>query len=617
MEAPIVKKAFDLYQGGDNVWKVYADDFYQDALKTAFQWSPRGLKGDAAIRDNIIDWYRTVGKQTDVADELVGSNAKIAQLDKDLLTATPATRQSLLNQKENLVQQFKDIKDISAYLVTNTIPTYSKVPAIIKNIRNLPLGNFVAFPAEILRTSAHLIEIGARELTSTNPFIRQMGARRLVGAASVFGGTGAIISEAAEKITGVTSDKMEAFQRSVAPSYQKNSTLIPLTESDDKGNFKYFNFSYTNPYDSMIRPINAVLNAFGNGSLTNQNVSQIVYNALIYDSLTETPGAFTEFFDPFISESIGAGAIADLTIRNGKTKEGRTIYYEQDNAMEVIDASLGHLLAQLEPGASRSARRVWKGVTETFTDYGTTYDSATEIVALMSGLRVEEAKPMDSLPFIVTSYAKDLENIQKKFSSNIYSPNVDLNGRIGYMAEYLKDSYDAQSRMYRVIQDMEAMGADIDDIENKIGLRLKNKKRLYALMEGEYRAPNISDARFEGLIEKLYDENPLKATEVEDQFEEALSIFEDLRYDLEAIELGEGVGSFEEFINFTLNPPDVSTQGTVPVSGIAQLPDANLPAPIQIGTGVNASLFANNTNAGTQFNLLPNAVKFDKLFPLG
>ena len=500
--------------------------------------------------------------------------------------------------------------------MTNTIPTYSKVPAIIKNIRNLPLGNFVAFPAEILRTSAHLIEIGARELTSTNPFIRQMGARRLVGAASVFGGTGAIISEAAEKITGVTSDKMEAFQRSVAPSYQKNSTLIPLTESDENGNFKYFNFSYTNPYDSMIRPINAVLNAFGNGSLTNQNVSQIVYNALIYDSLTETPGAFTEFFDPFISESIGAGAIADLTIRNGKTKEGRTIYYEQDNAMEVIDASLGHLLAQLEPGASRSARRVWKGVTETFTDYGTTYDSATEIVALMSGLRVEEAKPMDSLPFIVTSYAKDLSNIQNKFSSNIYSPNLDLNGRIGYMAEYLKDNYDAQSRMFRVIKDMEEMGADIGDIEDKIGTRLKNKKRLAALMDGEYRAPNISEARLTGIIEKLYDENPLKAAEVEDQFDAALDIFEDLRFDLESIELGEGVGSFEEFINFTLNPPDVQSQGTVPVSGIAQIQDVNLPAPIQIGTGVNASLFANNNTLGTQFNLnkMNTAQKIDALF---
>ena len=603
MENPIVKKAFDLYQGGDNVWKIYADDFYQDALGTAFQWSSKGLKGDAAIRDNIIDWYKTVGKQSDVADELTAANAKIAKIDQDLLTATPATKQSLLNQKENLVQQFKDVKDISAYLVTNTIPTYSKVPKLIENIRSLPLGNFVAFPAEILRTSAHLIEIGARELTSTNPFIRQMGARRLVGAASVFGGTGAIISEAAEQLTGVTSDKMDAFQRSVAPSYQKNSTLIPLTESDDKGNFKYFNFSYTNPYDSMVRPVNAVLNAYGNGTLTNQNASQIVYNALINDALTDTPGAFTEFLSPFISESIGAGAIADLTLRGGKTKEGRTIYYEQDNAMERIDASLGHLLSQLEPGASRSARRVWKGVTETFTDYGTTYDSATEIVALMSGLRVEEAKPMDSLPFIVTSYAKDLSNIQNKFSSNIYSPNLDLNGRIGYMAEYLKDSYDSQSRMYQVIKDMEAMGADIDEIEDRVGKRLKNKKRLNALMDGEYRAPNISEARLTGLVEKLYEENPLKAAEVEDQFEEALDIFEDLRYDLEDIELGEGVGSFEEFINFTLNPPDVSTQGTAPLSGITQLPDANLPAPIQIGTGVNASLFTNNNTLGNQFNL--------------
>jgi len=603
VNSPIVKKAFDLYQGGDNVWKIYADDFYQDALGTAFQYSSKGLKGDAAIRDNIIDWYRTVGKQADVADELVGSNAKIAQIDEALKTATPATRQSLLNQKENLVQQFKDVKDISAYLVTNTIPTYSKVPTIIKNIRNLPLGNFVAFPAEILRTSAHLIEIGARELTSSNPFIRQMGARRLVGASAVFGGTGKIIESAAEKITGVTSEKMEAFQRSVAPDYQKNSNLIPLTESDEKGNFKYFNFSYTNPYDSMLRPINAVLNAYGNGTLTNQSASQIVYNALIYDNLNDTPGAFAEFFDPFISESIGAGVIADLTIRGGKTKDGKTIYYEQDNAMEKIDASLGHLMSQLEPGGSRSARRVWKGVTQDFTDYGTTYDGATEMVALMSGLRVENAKPMDSLPFIVTSYSKDLESIQKKFSSNIYSPNLDLNGRIGYMTEYLTDNYDAQSRLFQVVKDMELMGADIGEIEDTVSIRFKNKKRVNAIMNGEYIAPNISEARIESIIERLYDENPVNAARVEDEFLTATDIFEDMRMDLEAIELGEGPESFRETINFTLNPPSVQNQGTSGVTGIESVAEVELPLPIGIGTPVNASLFANNNTLGTQFNL--------------
>ena len=41
------------------------------------------------------------------------------------------------------------------------------------------------------------------------------------------------------------------------------------------------------------------------------------------------------------------------------------------------------------------------------------------------------------------------------------------------MAEYLKDNYDAQSRMYRVIKDMEAMGADIDEIEDRVGSRSK------------------------------------------------------------------------------------------------------------------------------------------------
>ena len=80
-----------------------------------------------------------------------------------------------------------------------------------------------------------------------------------------------------------------------------------------------------------------------------------------------------------------------MTIRDGKTKDGRTIFYEQDTALEKLDASLGHLIGQLEPGASRSSRRVWKGVTQDFTDFGTTFDGPTELLALMSGLRIEEA----------------------------------------------------------------------------------------------------------------------------------------------------------------------------------------------------------------------------------
>ena len=45
--------------------------------------------------------------------------------------------------------------------------------------------------------------------------------------------------------------------------------------------------------------------------------------------------------------------------------------------------------------------------------------------------------------------------------------NISVENRIGYMTEYLKDNYDTQSRMYQTIKDMEAMGADSSDIEEK------------------------------------------------------------------------------------------------------------------------------------------------------
>jgi hypothetical protein len=79
------------------------------------------------------------------------------------------------------------------------------------------------------------------------------------------------------------------------------------------------------------------------------------------------------------------------------------------------------------------------------------------------------------------------------------------------MTEYLTDNYDAQSRLFQVVKDMELMGADIGEIEDKVGIRFKNKKRVNAIMDGEYIAPNISEARIESIIERLYEENPLKA----------------------------------------------------------------------------------------------------------
>ena len=601
MNNPTVKRAFDLYQGGDNVWKLYADDFYQDALDTAFKYNGRGIAADQAYRENIIDWYRTVGRESRIADELATINTKI-------LNTTD------ISQKEALVKQFDGIgsnKDISAYLVTNTIPTYSKVPEIIKAIRKLPIGNFIAFPAEILRTSAHLVNIGARELTSSNPFIRQMGARRLMGTTAVFGGIGSTIAYTAEKITGVSDEKIKAFQRSAAPDYQKNATLIPLTESDTNGNFKYFNFSYTNPYDSMIRPVNAVFNAYANGTLNDKTADEIVFDALFYDKLTDTPGAFTEFITPFVSESIGSEAVFDIAFRNGETRDGKTIYFEQDSALEKIDKSLGHLFTQLEPGANRSIRRVYKGITGTFTQFGQQLDAKTEIGALLAGVRIEEAKPLNSMPFLITSYGKDKQNIRREFGRNVFRVDATPEQRLAGFKEYILDSFESQKVFYQVLQDMKTMGVSSRKVEDILEKRLRNKSEVEQLIDGEFKVPGFSEETFDDLVDRLKIEDPIQAAKVASEIRQSVRAMERLRRRLRRVDLDDSREEVDIKINSILFPTISRFRGEDPVTSTQTTQKAELPVPIGLDTPINTNII--NQSIGNVQNDLLRQIELQKL----
>ena len=47
------------------------------------------------------------------------------------------------------------------------------------DVININLNSNFKLTKKILRTTANIINIGARALTSTNPFIRQMGASKI------------------------------------------------------------------------------------------------------------------------------------------------------------------------------------------------------------------------------------------------------------------------------------------------------------------------------------------------------------------------------------------------------------------------------------------------------
>jgi hypothetical protein len=428
------------------------------------------------------------------------------------------------------------------------------VPKAVRGLRNLPIGNFVSFPAEILRNSANIIAIGARELTSTNPFIRQMGARRLIGASAGFGGLGYTVQKTAEALTGVDEEKMEAYQRSFAPSYQKNSTLVPVTTIDENGNFKYYNFSYTNPYDTLLRPINAVLNAFADGSLNNESVDKIIMNALFGVPGAGRSGAIGEFFSPFVDESIGTERVFDIIARGGVKREGGKVFYPQDDINTVISKSIQHIAGGVVPGAVRSAQRIWEGATGKFTDAGTVRDMGTEFTAITTGVRIEDAKPFASMPFIVTSYNKDKQNVDKKFAEIVYRPSATAEQRLDAYRNYLVESYDSQNRMYQVIQDGAKIGLDERDLKEVVQNRLNNKKETESLFSGVFKVPTYNEKAFSSMIKRLERENPSAAIKVDEQVNTVKQIFNDLNRTFQNFDLGGSKDNFENILDRELTP---------------------------------------------------------------
>ena len=524
MKNPTVKKFVDVYQGGDNIWKVYSDRFYQSALKQAFG-DPKATP--AKVLDQVRDWYKTVAKEDFIEISSISGKQKTAQ---------------------------EAIEEVSAYLVTNTIPTYSKVPKAIQTLRDLPLGNFIAFPAEILRTGGNLITLGARELTSTNPYIRQMGARRLIGASATFGGIGTVIGGTAQAITGVT-DEMMQKARSFVPQYEKNATLIPLSSPDADGVFKYFNFSYSNPYDFLVRPINAVVNAYGRGELNQDNAGTFAFNAIIGDR--NNPGAFREFFAPFIAESIGTERFTDVSPllgRGGETSNGKTIYRETDLLGEKLARSLEHIIGGLTPGAFSSAQKIWQGASGQFTDYGTGRDTRDEIVALMSGLRVQEIKPKQSMPFVISSYRKDEGNVSQKFSSLAYSTNVSPERKVAAYQEWMKNSFISQRNLKNTINDALDLGVSTNEIRQILTDRLGNKNRVEALLRGRFVAPTPSQSRLESSIQRLEQENLNASLSYEIAMDLVNDTWQSLRRDNNGFDLDLGLESFIESMNLSVSP---------------------------------------------------------------
>ena len=115
--------------------------------------------------------------------------------------------------------------------------------------------------------------------------------------------------------------KKEKLSEDLQLQWSKNSTLLPI--KDEKGNFKYVDFSHANAYDTLIRPLQSVVNAVQDGRKDQDGIMDDFAKGLFT--------AMSEFGQPFISESIWTeAALRILLARGGRTRDGFEVYSEQD-----------------------------------------------------------------------------------------------------------------------------------------------------------------------------------------------------------------------------------------------------------------------------------------------
>ena len=346
----------------------------------------------------------------------------------------------------------------------------------------------------MIRTTFNVLNIGAKEIASSNEALRQIGYRRMIGASFTLGGAGTASLNLASAITGTTLEELEAYKRSFAAPWNKDSILLPMTKWKE-GIGKAINFSYFSPYEVVQKPFSSLITEIEQGKLLQKDID---------DRTLELFGAFMgPLIEPFVSEAIALERTSDVLPagkliggRGGVTKTGSRVYSPTDSVSDKITKSFVHIVKGVEPGASTTARKIAKGVNQDLTRGGVPVNLRDELLALLSGIRIINVDAPRAYNYKLTEYNKNKRSVT--VSEKFYSPeNAQTRGGDVLVKEFRKiqdEGLLVQRQFYQVIQDALAMGVSTRTLRQANKGRLSNRE-FNAILRGKYTPINFSKSR--------------------------------------------------------------------------------------------------------------------------
>jgi hypothetical protein len=578
------KVAQNLYQGGDDVWKIYNYKFEQNKLRNALR------------SETLENQYKAlngapVQQGTEITSDMVN----------------------------------RAYKEEAARIVRNTVPNYNLAPEAIRGLRKLPVGNFITFPYEILRTGVNTISRAVDELASDSAAIRQIGLRRITGAMSTYAIAPMTLKNYAHEVSGISEDELDAYQRSIAMPWERNARLIP-TGRDENGLPTYINYSYTNPYDLLEKISIAAFNKAEEGRLQGKPSAQIVFEA------AQAP--FAELFAPFTEESIITGKIRDVldpeaeTLgvrqlaqlaggRAGNTITGARVYNPEDSAGDKLAKSFAHVIDGVMPGSSpidvrsgevelsRFARAFLNdtGLSEEFNisskdRAGLELDLSEELARVISGVGERKIDAPVGLRFKGFEFGRARQNAKNIVNTVANRKNVVSSDLVDAYRASEEATFRVQNQMFSLIEDMKKIGMSRGQIKKT--LKNANVSGINEILRGRYVPPKITSVIT----------GNMRRNETIDQYRKARPEIEKIRREARSRKFGVA----EEETPVSVSAPVDQTEDALfeglldnvaPVSQAPVSTTSNLgtSSPAQAGTRTNPAFLSSGNPVDTLKNL--------------
>ncbi len=451
----------------------------------------------------------------------------------------------------------------AANIVRNTVPNYAYVSDTVRALRRLPLGTFMSFPSEILRTTTNIAHRGIKEIN--DPALRSIGMKRLLGLTTVLGAAPYGIQQGFQALYDVTNEELNALRRYL-PEWSKNSTILPIRD-EDTGELKYIDFSHGNAYDTAIRPVTTVLNNIQDG-ITDE---QVLMRGLLR-GMYEAAG---ELASPFISEAIYTQALVDLTLRGGRTREGQQIWTETQLETEpgqVVQNSIEHLAESMLPFSYPTLNRIYQAAADKPSARGEFFELPDELLGF-AGFRAVKVDPIKSMGFKLAEYQKGLRESRRLFTGGdeglLKGGPKTPQDVVERFIQANKARFLVQQKMRKDLLAADLLGADEFDIRKEFNER--QLKKDYARLNNDvfipYQPSDSIKREFRQIAENINGINP---------YLESLDAIIDITQDLRSLSLDD---NFEDFINIE----NYYVPSMEPLQSSAPLPPQPMPNPSVIG----------------------------------